>query len=189
MSQHVVFVGGIHGAGKSTLSRHLAGLLSATHVTAGALIRQAKGVEPVTISESSKVVPNVNANQARLLEGLRAYRHRVGGPLILDGHFSLLESNGDVVAVPLSVYHAIAPAAVVLVEISHHTAYERLVRRDGVAPPLATISLLADRERTNAESVCAALGIPFLTAQGDEVPENVAQAIASRLNSKVGGAA
>ena len=45
MNQHIVFIGGIHGAGKTTVSRLLAGLLSASHITAGGLIRETARIE------------------------------------------------------------------------------------------------------------------------------------------------
>ena len=50
MNQPIVFVGGIHGVGKTTVSRLLAELLPAKHVTAGALIRATAGAqENVTV--------------------------------------------------------------------------------------------------------------------------------------------
>jgi adenylate kinase len=116
LSQWTVFVGGIHGVGKTTVSRALAELLSASHVTAGWLIRETAGSETVTVGIDNKAVPDVNANQALLLQGLTMYRRRVSGPIVLDGHFSLLEPSGSVVAIPLAIYLALAPIAVVLVE-------------------------------------------------------------------------
>jgi len=100
------------------VSRQLAVLLSASHVTAGTLIRETAGSQTVTVGLGNKLVPDLNANQALLLQGLRAYRRRFNGPIVLDGHFSLLEQDGAVVAVPLAIYRAIAPVAVVLVQAS-----------------------------------------------------------------------
>jgi adenylate kinase len=191
MSQRIVFVGGIHGAGKTTVSRLLAGLLSASHITAGGLIRETASVaHTVTVGVGDKAVPDVDANQALLLRGLDLYRARIGvGPILLDGHFSLLDPSGAVVGIPMAVYHAISPAAVLLVEADAQTVHDRLMRRDGAAAPLGTVSLLASRERECAEAVCAALRIPMWTIAGDTMAEQTAEAAASYLRQFLDGAA
>ena len=110
-----VFVAGIHGAGKSTICREFARLLGAFHATAGDLIRaNAKATTEVTVGV--KAVPNVDANQLLLLRGLAVYQARNSGPLLLDGHFVLLTPDGAIAEIPVTVYEAIAPVAVLLVE-------------------------------------------------------------------------
>ena len=55
MQQPIVFVGGVHGSGKTTLSRLLARLIPASHVTAGGLIREASSADHVvTIGAQDK---------------------------------------------------------------------------------------------------------------------------------------
>lgn len=188
LSQPIIFVGGIHGAGKTTMSRPLAARLSATHVTAGALIRETAGSETVTVGVGDKAVPDVDTNQALLLRGLDVYRRRVAGPIVLDGHFSLLSPSGDVVAIPPAVYLAIAPTAIILVEADSQVVRDRLAERDGAAPPLTTVLLLAERERAAAEAACAALDVPMLVVRGDGMPDEAAQTAASRLRPLLSGA-
>src|SRR5258708_2323090 len=109
-----IFVAGIHGAGKSTICRELARLLGAFHATAGDLIRaNANATTEVTVGV--KAVPNVDANQL-LLRGLAVYRARNTGLLLLDGHFVLLKPDRAIAEIPVTVYEAIAPVAVLLVE-------------------------------------------------------------------------
>src|SRR4051812_47409857 len=114
MNQRIVLVGGIHGAGKTTVSRLLAGLLSASHITAGGLIRAtASAAHTVTVGVRDKEIAVVEANPALLLRGLNLFRARIGvGPILLDGHFSLLDPSGAVVGIPMGVYEAISPVAV-----------------------------------------------------------------------------
>jgi adenylate kinase len=189
MNQPIVFVGGIHGVGKTTVSRALAALLGAKHVTAGALIREtASRSETVTVGIGNKAVPNVDGNQTLLLKGLDAYRARVGeGPILLDGHFSLLDQSGAVVAIPMPVFVTISPVAVVLVEADHSVVHARLVQRDAAAPPVMTISLLADRERAWAAQVCATLKIAMWTVSGDASPEDTARGAAAHLRQLLAG--
>ena len=190
MNQPLVFVGGIHGVGKTTVCRLLAELLPAEHVTAGALIRKtAMASETVVVGVGNKAVPDVARNQSLLLRGLDVYRAGAGAaPILLDGHFSLLEPSGAVVDISMSVFAALGPVAVLLIEAAHEVVYGRLVQRDSAAPPLAIISLLAERERACAIQVCAALNIPLWTASGDTVPGQAAEAAASRLRALLAGA-
>ena len=188
--QALVFVGGVHGAGKSSICRALAALLPASHVTAGGLIRENASNATVTVGSGNKAVPNVDANQLLLLRGLELHRARLDDkPILLDGHFSLLDANGGVVAIPLAVYESLAPVAVVLVEADDETVRKRRVERDGEAPLLETISLLSARERESADTVCEALGIRIINVRGDGDAEQSAGQAASALREVLEGAA
>jgi adenylate kinase len=157
-------------------------LLPASHVTAGGLIRENVGNATVTVGTGNKAVPNADANQVLLLRGLELYRARVDSkPILLDGHFSLLNAKGEVVAIPVAVYESLAPVAVVLIEADVETVRKRRVERDGDAPPLKTISLLSARERESADAVCEALGIRIIKARGDGDAEQAAGRAASAL--------
>ena len=124
-----VFVAGIHSAGRSTICRELARLLGAFHATAGDLIRvNANATTEVTVGV--KAVPDVDANQLRLLSRLAVYRARNTGPLLLDGHSALLKPDGAIAEIPVTVYEAIAPVAVLLVEADADTIHSRLLERD-----------------------------------------------------------
>ncbi len=180
-----VFVAGIHGAGKSTICRELARLLGAFHATAGDLIRaNANATTEVTVGV--KAVPNVDANQLLLLRGLAVYRARNRGPLLLDGHFVLLKPDGAIGEIPVAVYEAIAPVAVLLVEADAVTIHSRLLERDKTAPPVATITDLAIQERAHAERVCGELKIPLWAVPGDGATDQAAVDAASRIRAILG---
>ena len=175
MSQPIIFVGGVHGAGKTTITRLLADTLGVAHVTAGTLIQeQHGGSETETIEVISKAVTNIQHNQKLLLQALEArWRQDATTPILLDGHFSLFDPDGDVVVIPIEVFTAIRPTAILLVEAKHRTVHHRLLKRDTTAPSLATIVRLAWREREHATNVSASLATPMWILSGDEVPERV----------------
>jgi adenylate kinase len=185
-----VFIGGVHGAGKTTFSRDLAPLLGASHVTAGALIREtASTSDTVTVGIGGKAVPDVDANQLLLLRGLELLKARIGSrPVLLDGHFVLLDATGAVAEIPLAVYEAIAPIAVLLVEADAGTIHRRLVKRDGEAPAVAALANLIVRERVRAEEVCASLDLPLWDVAGNVASDREAATAASRLQPILGGA-
>ena len=148
--------------------------------------------ETVTVGVGNKAVPNVDANQALLIHGLESYRARNGSvthPLLLDGHFSLLDPNGNVVEIPLEVFVTIGPVAILLVEAAQQTVHDRLVMRDADAPSLIRISASAQRERARATEVCASLDIPMWIVSGEQAPEHAAETAATHLRPLLGGAA
>lgn len=101
MGEKVIFIGGAHGVGKTTVCQALSKMLNLPQVTAGALIRE--GRDAVASKHRYKNVADMDANQALLLEGLRSrWSHEAeeGALLLLDGHFALLDLYGNVVSVP-----------------------------------------------------------------------------------------
>lgn len=193
MSQPIVFVGGVHGSGKTTLSRLLAAALPAAHVTAGGLIREAAATgHVVTVGAQDKAVPDVDANQATLLRGLSAYQARTADdarPLLLDGHFTLMNPEGEIVEVPATVFTAIGPMAVVIVETDPAVVHRRLAERAPEAPSAELIARLADRERERANAMSKAQKVPIFTLTGDGSLEQERQAVVDSLRRLVGGAA
>jgi adenylate kinase len=189
LGHKIIFVGGIHGAGKTTVSRRLAATLSASHVTAGTLIRESATFESSSTQTANKTVSDVNSNQELLLRGLARYRGTVTGALVLDGHFSLIHSSGVPVAIPMAIYIAIAPIAIVLIESDSQIVHSRLLQRDGTAPPAATISSLSECERANAHSVSEILKIPMFLVRGDIPADEAFQNAASELLPLIRGAA
>jgi len=180
-----VFVAGIHGAGKSTICRELARRLGVFHATAGDLIRMnANARTEVTVGV--KAVPNVDANQLLLLRGLATYRARNKGPLLLDGHFVLLKPDRAIAEIPVTVYEAIAPVAILLVEADPAAIHSRLMERDKTAPPVAIITDLAMQERAHAERVCSELKIPCWAVPGDGAIDQAAVDAASRIRAVFG---
>jgi len=187
----IIFIAGVHGAGKTTVARLLAELLSASHVTAGGLIREtANPGDTVTVGTGNKAVPDVDGNQLLLLRGLDLHRARIGSTtILLDGHFALLDPSGAVIEVPFAIFEAIRPIAVVLVEVGDDVVHKRLVTRDGAAPSATTISLLAESERSAAVAVSARLGIPIWTVRGDAESGVTAHTIVEHLRRILAGAA
>jgi len=192
MPQPIIFVGGVHGAGKTTLSKRLAEFLPAAHVTAGSLIREAASAEHVvTVGAQDKAVLDVNANQVALLRGLAAYQARTSDdrPLLLDGHFTLTSPENEIVDVPSAVFAAIAPVAVLLVRTNPAVVHQRLAARAPEAPAPDLIVRLAERENERANATANALTIPIFTLAGDASGEQDLQVVVDTLRRRLRGLA
>ena len=159
----IIFVGGIHGVGKSTICETAAAQLGITHLIAGHLIREAKQI-PV---EAGKGVASVSANQDVLVEAL-SRKVLSGHPYLMDGHFALLTSAGRVERVPLSTFQSIAPLAAVVIVDDPAAIANRLASRDGKHYDISALESLQAEEEANARFVCSELGISLVIASPDQ---------------------
>lgn len=183
----LVFVGGVHGVGKTTISRKVATLLSATHASAGSLIAEAAQRGVITVSAGSKAVSDVDGNQTLLLHGLASLRARTSRPLVIDGHLCLMKGTGEIAEIGIEVFQAIEPAAVLLVVSDPLIVHARLSERGGDVPSLDVVRALSAREASRAAAVAEALGTPMFQARGDGDPDDAAIAAAASLRAFVEG--
>jgi adenylate kinase len=153
---NVFFVGGVHGAGKSTLCQQLSGPLEARHVTASELIRYV----PEPDDPTRRAVADVKGNQGRLIAALEALRQN-DIDLILDGHFCVLDQDGRIVPIPLETFKEIDPVALLLVEARPVEIRARLAKRGAKPYEVDLITELLTEERYHAQRTSSTLNIPL----------------------------
>ena len=120
-----LFVGGIHGVGKSTLCDSTFTPAGYHCVTASSLIRLYR-----THSDRAKLVDDIPDNQAALLKQLELEKD-TRSHLLLDGHFCLLNGQGIVEPIEIDVFNEMAPSALLLVKCEPEVIAVRLNNRDG----------------------------------------------------------
>lgn len=156
MQRKIVFIGGIHGVGKSTLCTRLVSELKVPHYSASELIKRVKS----GLFNLNKTVPDVSKNQDVLLFALNEF---VTEPcFILDGHFSLFNSEHQVQDVPESVFIAVAPAAICVLTCDIKNVIKRIEDRDGVTNDITDYEKLNRRELSQARNIANTLKIPLL---------------------------
>lgn len=176
----ILFVGGIHGVGKSTICAQVSAKLCVSHLIASDLIRAQK----MGTLDIGKRVESVDRNQDVLVDALRSTLVP-NRPYLSDGHFALLSPKEEIVDIPLSTFQAIGPVAISLIIDEPEGIAERLRGRDGQDYEVSLLTALQERERFNAEMVSSALGCPFLIINplnGVEALEEFAAANLSRTN-------
>lgn len=170
----LIFVGGIHGVGKSSLCSWLCEKLGSEHLVAGDLLKAAKQQS----QGPDKRVFDVERNQDVLVESL-ARNVRPGGKYFLDGHFVLVNGKSEIEEIQIRTFQAISPIAVVLVTEDPYLIAGRLGLRDGRTYQAGFLEALQNRESAHAKAVCRALQKTLLHArQGsgsdrDEILESV----------------
>ncbi|MGF6220884.1 ATP-binding protein [Pseudomonas sp. YL-218 TE3947] len=167
-----IFIAGVHGVGKTYLASRISARLGLTHTSASKLIKEERALPNW---EADKRVSDVDANQVALAEAVA--RHNSGGThLLLDGHFILLNSQGEFSPLGADVFKTLNLKGVVLLEASPEIIAGRIRERDGRDADIENIAAFLSAERTQAHKVCSQLGISLQVLK-EPSPEAFAKAI------------
>lgn len=153
----IVFVGGIHGVGKTFLGAPAAKHLGIRHATASQLIREERGLQSWS---ADKRVTSIDENQAALISAttrLRAEGHR----LLLDGHFVLRDANGSLTEVDVRVFRDLQIGAVLLLATDLNVVMSRLAERSDYSWSEPELRNLANYEEAHARRVATELRLPL----------------------------
>lgn len=151
----LVFVGGIHGVGKSTLCSTACQEIGCVHLTASELIKIAT-LESLSVD---KKVPDIKGNQEILAKGLSEVRLKEKD-YVLDGHFTLLDGAGNIQEIPISTFETIRPDQFVVVTETAKIIAKRLKARDKRSYDEALLKKMQDSEISHAKRIGKALNIP-----------------------------
>lgn len=165
----VIFVGGVHGVGKTTLCSQYALAHNLTTKSASQLIREAK---QAAISASGKAVKNIAGNQKLLINAVRQYRS-AGKNLLLDGHFALWDENHQVTPLEADVFSDLGIDGIVVLHDSPTHISKRLESRDSNRISPSSIAEIQRAELVNAVKVSNELSIPVAQVRsGDRIRFN-----------------
>ncbi len=171
MTHRIIFVGGVHGVGKTHFCQKLTEKFDVEHVTARRHIALSK----------SKDVEDVKVNQSILVTELSCYPTKKS-TLLLDGHFSLLTKTSEMEDVPLSTFQAISPLAIVLLKDDPSEISIRISQRDGEVPKVGLIAALQEREISRANLVSSALNIQLVIVEPQNSFEDSVKALIPYLD-------
>lgn len=162
---NLIFIGGIHGAGKGTICRKVCEQTDLVHITASEVLkwREISDVE-------NKKVMNIPDTQIRLIEGLKKIKKEKGNYL-LDGHFCLFNSESDVEKIQIETFELIAPKLVAVVVTKIKTIQKRLRSRDNTSYSPKTLEYMQSMEVCHAAHVASTLNVPFIEIRNDDTTE------------------
>jgi adenylate kinase len=174
----LIFVGGIHGVGKSSFCSKLASALNIQHFSAGELIQRHREVE----ASADKRVSEVSANQDSLVAAIRAISIR-NSSVLLDGHFCVLDFSGEITRIPIQTFEQLSLLAVVVMHDDVQKIQERLHERDGKSYSAGMLTALQDAELAHAQDVCSGIGTELRVLRPDmffEATEFIARHLTDR---------
>lgn len=152
-----IFVGGVHGVGKSTCCKQVAESHGWSHLSASEVIR---GQRADAIAKLGKLVANVDANQDLLLRGIEVFRaSSSGGSILLDGHFALRVADGSIQRLPTSVFAALQLDGITCYIDEPAAIAERLRERDHQEVREDDVVALQQEELMHAREVAKALNL------------------------------
>lgn len=153
----IVFVGGVHGVGKTTMCETFVNEFGFTHKSASQLIREEKAE---AIKNNSKAVQNIDANQKLLIQAVARFRSK-GENLLLDGHFAILNSKLQPTALPTNVFSDLAIDSIIAIYDEPDLIAARISNRDEKSMNQAEIDLFQNLELERAKQVSNELNLSF----------------------------
>jgi adenylate kinase len=150
-----IFVAGVHGVGKTFLASQLPATFGLKHTSASKLIKEEQSMPEWG---ADKRVGDIDANQIALAAAVK--RHNDAGTrLLLDGHFVLLDTEGEFSRLGVDVFNSLNLDAVILLEVGPATIAQRILERDARQVSEGHLIDFIALERAQAQLVCAHLGI------------------------------
>lgn len=119
---------------------------------------------------------DIDENQRFLLNAIECLR-RDEGECILDGHFCLLDVQGQIMRIQPDTYAMLNPDLMVLLTEEPAIIAERRLKRDGVKQETSEIQAFQDEERQYAEEISDWLNVPLIVSKGANDLERVIKLI------------
>ena len=163
----MIFLGGIHGAGKDTACKEVFSPLGYIWTTAGKLI---------DASGAKKQVANVRDNQRILLQQLGSFRGKHYRSL-LNGHFTLINQEGDIEPIGTDVFAAMKADELILLTGPPKEIAARLQQRDGKKWSVAFVTEFQRYEEKRAHEVAKEIGVDLHVARSVHDLVNITKAI------------
>ena len=148
---HYTLLVGVHGVGKTTLLNNLKEDIKLTALSISDLIRQAGN----NIKSNDKFTRNVMNNQELWKQELKEYYFNEDDIVILDGHFTLLDTNREIVELPFSIFDNL-PTTKIVIKLDKQNWNKKL------------ISDFQDRERERALEFSNLKNIPIFIYNDNE---------------------
>jgi len=153
----IIFIGGIHGVGKSTFCQKVSRILDVQHFSASTLINMENRVSNDNIS-----AVNIQRNQKLLLTALDKLPPE--DVYLIDGHYCLINSRGIIHKIPLSVFENINPKVIITLTDKCDRIAIRLKKKEDIILNEDFIPDFQKSEISYSEEVAESLGASYLCA-------------------------
>ena len=156
--KRAIFIGGIHGVGKTTLCKELSKKIGLDHYSASTLIKSLKQDKS---NGGSKNVLNIESNQELLISAINCYINK-SDYYIIDGHFCVLDKEGKVTKIPKGTFKYINPTRIIVLHDDVSNIQKKIELRDSLMMPSELLSTFQNCEIESAEEIAKDLHVPYL---------------------------
>jgi adenylate kinase len=154
MLNNIAFIGGIHGVGKSTICQHICENVKLEYLSASELIKWKDINEDI----QNKKVMNIPETQDRLIIGLTNCIQK-NKSYILDGHYCLINSENEIVNIPLETFKLIKPISLNIILGDIIAIKNRLEKRDNRPYDEELLNRMQENELNYAKHLSKTLGV------------------------------
>ncbi len=159
----MIFVGGIHGVGKTTVCQVIHDEFQIDHYSASALIANAKREE----FGVAKQVADIETNQDFLTRVLKDMQ--IGSRwFLLDGHFCLIDTRSQITRVPEDTFRQLAPRGIITMQDTVNKIKGRLLNRDNFVYDEPFLEQFQDEELRYAVELANMMHIPHVVIHTNE---------------------
>lgn len=152
-NKNIIFIGGIHGVGKTFYSNNLSKCSNIPHYSCSELISRFKSIDNKT-----KLTKNINENQSLLKLAVDSYLSP-NNKYILDGHFCLINDKGEICRVPEKIFLELNMSNIIVLENDCNKIIDNLKRRDNRVYSKSLISSFQNEEILYAKYIAQLLNI------------------------------
>ncbi|MBA3986452.1 MAG: AAA family ATPase [Flavobacteriales bacterium] len=163
---NIVFIGGIHGVGKSTICNSICNALKISYLSASDVLKWSK----LNSDVKNKKVEDISLTQNLLINGLNEHVQK-DCKYILDGHYCLLNKDGHVERIPIETFQKINPNALSVIIAGVTEIKNHLESRDNRAYDFDLLNEMQETEIQYAKDISSLLRRPLFIAQKDEITE------------------
>lgn len=151
MSKGCIFVGGVHGSGKTELCKKIQEKIDCVYLSASQLLKWSK---------KEKTVENVQENQRILKEHLKK-EMQDDKLYLIDGHFALWNKEYKCEKVPLAFFENLNIKCILLVVENEDVIEKRLFLRNEINVLSENIVSISMVEKEYSQFVAEKLGVYF----------------------------
>ena len=159
-----IFVGGIHGVGKTEVCELLSKEFKLEILSASSLLNWDSSSQ----NKINKTVSNIDKNQHRLIELLNS-NSITEKVYILDGHFCLLNAKFQIECIDFSIFKEINPLIIIVKTENPEIIKKRLFQRDAINYDIDLILKIQNEEIRYAYNISKKLNIPFFTLNSEKI--------------------
>ncbi|MDA7967788.1 MAG: ATP-binding protein [Gammaproteobacteria bacterium] len=160
--KNIIFLGGIHRVGKSTLARAFCKDSALIHKSAGYLIGSVG---------ADKQVADVSGNQARLIEAVNNLDRTA--KYLLDGHFCLWGKDGQIKPIETEVFEKLFLAAVILLQGDVQVIQNRIRELGERNCTVAFLEDFQQKELEQAKKISKTLDIPMRVITLSKIDDDI----------------
>ena len=171
----MIFISGVHGVGKSYFCKLVKDATGIECYSASSLIKNKKKQG----FPDDKRIADIDENQMYLLAAVDDLRASIG-EFLLDGHFCLLNTEGEITRIPLRTFTTLNPEAIVILTEDPDIIIKRRRERDNVQLNTSDIIDFQNEEIKYAEEVAELLKVPLKISVGSNDFDSTIAFIRSR---------